>query len=519
MTDRWGSKPIACMGGLVLDMDSLTQGTQFPGSARILQNMEPSTDSGYRRINGVIKYDDDEVPGDTDAPILGVKVALNGVFAARINDEGGGGEDNAIYFGSGSGWGAPLNATARPGPVTKVRFISYNLVEPVVIACDGVNPAWKTNGTVETEINGVGAPTNPKYAKEFLGRLALSGYGTGALLALSVPNDDEDFSGGGAIEINVGDTVKGLALFRGELIIFCERSIKKLTGTDSTTFVIVNVTDSIGCVSGDTIQEIGGDLIYLSTDGIRSYAATERIGDVELSLVSRSIQPLVRGILAEGFDEDHYASCCVRKKSQYRLFPNNENLPDADNLGVLGRLQDAPTTPHGQFEWATLRGLKPYSADSEYSGNLEVAVLGHTTNGFVYLQEAGNTFDGTNIEAIYRTPDLTFDDATIRKVFFKIDINTQTEGDIDVLVNLLLDKEQLHIIQPPSVQLMDTGSAPVYGSAVYDTDTYGAFVFPYFKRNLIGSGFFGAFRFYCNDDSSPFRIESFQVTFSIKGRR
>ncbi len=512
--DRWVSKPISCAGGLVLDIDTLIQGTQFPGTAVILQNFEPDIAGGYRRINGFIKYDSTVVPGSTSNPILGVKVAMGGVFATRKTSS-----DNRIYFGTGTGW-TQVSSAARNGGVTRARFTSYSLVAPVVIQCDGVNPAWKWDGVSETILNTSGAPTNPKYAKLFKGRLALAGHSTGDILTLSAPNNDEDYTGGGgALEFNVGDTIKGIALFRDVLVIFCERSIKRLTGSTSADFKIEPVTDSIGCVCGDTVQEIGGDLVYLATDGLRSYAATERVGDIEMSCVSRSIQPLVASVLAEGFSEDEYSSCCIRKKSQYRLFINNSNLGDSDNINILGRLQDAPVTPKGQFEWATMLGFKPYSADSEYSGNLEIAVFGHTTNGYVYRLESGNTFDGTPIIAIYRSPDLTFDDASIRKVFQKINVYTKVEGNIDANVQLLLDREELSAIQPNPVSIYQAGTVPVYGVAEYGTDRYGAFIYPFFKRNLIGSGFFGAFQFVCNNDSAPFKIDSYQIQFSTKGRR
>jgi hypothetical protein len=512
--DGWVSKPIGCVGGLVLDTDSLLQGTQYPGTARILQNFEPDVSGGYRRISGCIKFDDDVVPGDTDEPITGCKVALGGAFATRLNST-----DNAIHFSTGTGW-TKVTTAARPGSVTRSRFTAYSLVAPVVVQCDGINPAWKWDGSTETVINGTGAPADPKYAVLFRARLALAGYGAGDKLSLSAPNTDDDFDGGnGALEFNLGDTITGLGIFRDNLVIFCKRSIKKLVGSSVTDFAIQPITDSIGCIAHDTIQELGGDLVYLSTDGIRSYAATERIGDVEISLVSRSIQPLVLGVLREGLDMDAYSSCCVRKKSQYRLHINNENVPSTDNLNILGRLQDSPVTPHGQYEWATIVGIQPYCSDSEYSGNLEVAIFGHATNGIMYQLESGNTWDGTIIEAIYRSPDLTFDDATVRKVFQKVNVFAQAEGDITSTMQLLLDREDLAVIQPQAITLDSLGSASVYGTAVYDTDTYGIFVYPYFKRNLIGSGFFGAFKFVCVADVPSFRIDSFQVQFSIKGRR
>lgn len=521
MPDKWTSKPISCQGGLVLDIDTLIQGTQFPGTARILQNMEPDVAGGYRRINGYTAYDDDVVPGTADTPVLGVKVGysgVNGVFACRRK---AGPDDNAIYFSFGTGWTGPLNTTARPGDVAKARFITYSITQPVIVQCDGVNPAWKWNGTVDVTINGSGAPTNPKFAALFKSRLVLGGYGTGALISLSAANDDEDFSGGsGAVEINVGDTVKGLHTFRDELVIFCESSIKKLSQDSSGNFLLEYVTTTIGCVSGDTIQEIGGDLIYVSTDGLRSYAATARIGDVELSLVSKSIQPLVRNILSNSFSEGAYSTCCVRKKSQYRLFINNSDVTEDDNLGILGRLQDSPVTPHGQFEWATIVGIRPYCADSAYSGNAELSVIGHPTDGFVYRLESGNTFAGRNIAAIYRTPDITFDDATLRKVFHKADIITQLEGTLNVVtVQLLLDREMVNVIQPATIPFPTSSSVATYGAGIYGTSQYGVYIQPLFRRNLIGSGMWGAFQFVCNDDSAPFRIDSFIIQFSVKGRR
>ena len=46
--------------------------------------------------------------------------------------------------------------------------------------------------------------------------------------------------------------------------------------------VTVSHTENIGCVDGNTIQEIGGDLVFLAPDGLRTVAGTARIG---LSLI------------------------------------------------------------------------------------------------------------------------------------------------------------------------------------------------------------------------------------------
>lgn len=525
MTDRWTSAAVQCKGGLVLNVDTLTQGTLMPGTARVLQNFEPSISGGYRRINGFIKFDSTTVPGDSNAPILGTKVALGGIFAVRMVNAGGGGESNSIYFSTGSGWSAVLNGTARPGGVVKARFINYSISAPVVILTDGVNAAWKWNGTVETTLNGAGAPTNPKYSAFYRNRLVLSGYSANtSAITVSSPNDDTNYAAiSGAVEINVGDVVTGIKTFREVLYIFCTNSIKKLIGSSIADFEIQDVTKNIGCIGHDTIQEIGGDLIFLAQDGLRSMAATERIDDIELGLVSTNIQPIITPILGQAIDDYLFSSCAVRNKSQYRLFVNNPSYDEANNLNYLGKFQDSPTIPQGNYEWATIIGVKPYCADSDYTNDQEYSIIGHPTNGYVYRMESGSTFDGTNIVAIYRTPDITFTsdqaDATIRKVFHKLAVYSQVEGDFALEVSLKLDKEDSNILQPDSIGLSQTGAVPVYGSAIYDTSLYGQVTFPVFYTNLIGSGFTGAFLYTCNDASASFRVDSFQVTVANKGRR
>lgn len=526
MVDRWQSTPIKCTGGLVLNQDALTQGSLLMGSARVLQNFEPSLDGGYRRINGYTTFDSTIVPGTGTNPVLGVCVAIGGVYAVRklVND-------NAIYFSSGTGWSAKLNAGARNGAVTKARGIAYAFTAPVVVLTDGVNYAWKHNGAAETVINGVGAPTNPKYAAAFVNRLILAGYSSNtAAISISAPNADTDFTGAsGAIEISVGDEITGLMTFREVLYIFCKHSIKKLVGSSATDFAIQNVTLKVGCIGHDTIREIGGDLIYLATDGFRSLAATERIGDLELGLVSTQIQSLVSPFLGQALAEYQFSSCVIYKKSQYRVFINNTSYTETDNINFIGKFEGRAATSTTSnatalsYEWATLVGIKPYSVDSGFENGQEYSVFGHPTSGYVYRMEQGNSFNGTAINALYRTPDITFisdkTDTTMRKVFQKLTIYSQVEGDLMFSASLKIDREGSNILQPAAIALSQTGTTVTYGAAIYGTSAYGSLAYPVFYTNLIGSGVTGAFVFSCTDTSAPFKIDSFTVQLAAKGQR
>ena len=90
-------------------------------------------------------------------------------------------------------------------------------------------------------------------------------------------------------------------------------------------------------LSGYSIQEIGGDLIFLAPDGLRTVAGTARIGDVELGTISSNIQNIVSD-LAETVNLYTINSVVLREKSQYRLFYTNTGAADSTQRGIIGTL-------------------------------------------------------------------------------------------------------------------------------------------------------------------------------------
>jgi len=510
--DRWTSQVIKCSGGIMLSSDVLTRGTENPGSAEILQNYEAADQGGYERVLGFAPYDTNALTGT--GAVLGVGVGLGGVLAARKN-----GSDNQIRYSTGSGWSSPINGTARTGSVTKVRFKFYALTTAkVVVITDGVNHALKWDGTTATTLNGTGAPANPKYAEMHLGRLFLSGYSASPSgVTISLPGDDTDFNTSGAIELFARDTVIGLKKFRETLYIFCANGIQKLTGTSSTNFALEDVTTSISCISGDTIQEVAGDILFLAPDGTRSLAATERVGDVELGLVSTEVQPLLRDVIG-AYSSDSFSTCVIRKKSQYRLFVYDSNIADSSAKGFIGKLK-GPDLSRLSYEWSTLKGFNAYCSDSQYVGINEVSVFGHPTDGKVYAMETANSLNGSPIQFIYRSPQITFGDPSLRKVLHRALIFTQAKGDISVTLDTILGFDNINYPQPPSITLNQTGAVSVYDTAIYDTSVYSSIQYPVFREKLNGSGFTTSFQFSGSSTGASHRIDSFQLEFAIKGRR
>jgi hypothetical protein len=71
MADAWQTYAFEFKGGLVSNLSPLQHGSQLPGSARLLKNFEPSTEGGYRRIQGFTKYDTAFVPAYGEPKVQG----------------------------------------------------------------------------------------------------------------------------------------------------------------------------------------------------------------------------------------------------------------------------------------------------------------------------------------------------------------------------------------------------------------------------------------------------------------
>lgn len=513
--DRWLTKNIPCEGGLDVTTGLLEQGTIYTGSARELINYEPADVKGYRKILGYIKYDDDVVPGDALAPVTGVQPYADMVLAVRYSTPA---TSNDVYKSSGSGW-TKVNSAARPGSVSKARIVTYSITTPVAIILDGVNRALKYNGTTDVLLNTTGAPVNPKYGVQHNSRLVLSGYSSNkSAITLSAPNNDEDYTGAsGAIEINVGDIVTGLATFREILYIFCESSIHKLVGNDATNYQILSVTSKIGCVSGDTIQEIAGDLLFLAPDGLRSLAATEKFNDIELGLQSIQIQPKIRSTIQSL--PTVYSSLVVPSKSQYELYYHRAGVADTAQKGYLGKYR--PTERYN-YSWAELSGINMYSCGTKYfSNNDSIIVFGHPTNGYVYRMQSGGSFDGAPISCVYKSPPLTFDDIRVNKVVYKLETIAEASTPVEISVKNILDEysDRKPLVQPVSKSIAILGGASLYDVATYDVAVYARESSPTITNTkLEGSGETITIQYSSYDTIPSHRIDSFTISYSTKAR-
>ena len=489
----------ACQGGLVLDQSTFAM---QPGMALELQNFEPDISGGYRRISGYAKWNSNIVPqtASSTEPVLMVALFNSKVIAAR---------GTKIYeAGTTGSWSEIDTGRTSAGRYT---FFRYNLAgTDFIIWADGANHATKYDGTTLTDINASGAPANPKFVTGFKDHLFFAGMSsTPQQLTFTAPFTDNDFqTSNGAGTIKVDSNITGLFPFRDALFIFCEERIFKLTGSALADFAVQPVTREIGCLNGFTIQEFAGDIIFLGPDGLRTVAGTERIGDVELGTISRPVQKRFQELT----DVDEFTSLVIPDKTQYRIFFSKASTTRAATEGII-------CVRRGEgYEFGDTLGIRASATDSTVVAGTSFVLHGDF-DGYVYRQEQGNDFDGNTIVGKYRSPDLTMGDAGIRKNFQRVIINYAPEAAVNADLFLRYDYEAPDVARPAAYPFDTSTVVAVYGSAIYNTSTYGGQTNPLVRQPVEGSGFAVALRVNDRGTSAPYSLKGFQLEFDAGARR
>ena len=512
MADNLGSFKVFAQGGLNLNRDVLSQGETQPGSATTLINYETAVTGGYRRVSGFTNAYG-TVTGE--GSVLGVAVANginDGILAARKPSSG----NNYLHKwnNSSSSWDA-VTTSGSPTMVgvTKVRFTRFNFGSPKVILTDGINPAATYDGTTYTQITHADAPTDPKFAEVFQNHMFLAGDpAENTNLYFSAPYAETDYSAAnGAGVINVGFPIVSIKPFRDSLFIFGINNIKRLVGNNIANFVLEHVTDDLGCLASDSVVEIGGDLLFLSQDGIRPISGTNKIGDVQLESLSKNIQSLFTDVILEE-DLDALSSVVVRNKSQFRLFY------DVDNAnGLIGGLRLGQQGGIN-FEFGQLLGIEVTCADSAYIGQFEFVIHGDKS-GKVHRQEQGNNFGGNNIVSVYQTPFLHMQDPEQRKIIHTVATYLRSEGDNEIIMSVIYDYDDNTILNPTNFALNTEGAAAFYNEAIFNTTAiFDGNPSPVQRVNVSGSGKSVSFRYVTNDTNAAHSIQGIVVTFGVGDR-
>ena len=362
------------------------------------------------------------------------------------------------------------------------------------------------------------APTNVEGAKFVIRYNNTMFFGKDDILSFTAPYTHNDFTAAnGAGEIRVGADITGLAVFRTSLIVFTEDRIFRVSGTSQANYDMDELTQDIGCIHEDTIQEVGSDVLFLASDGLRLVSATEQNQAFNFDNVSKNVQSLL------DFQSlfPSFSSCVVRKKSQYRLFGYSPNISADSSKGIV-HTQLSPTTPDDDgVAFCELRGFKAYVSHSELDNGVETALFAND-DGYIYEMESGNSLDGANIVAEIALPHWPVtEDPRLRKTFHKLHIYSDPTGSFNFTVALKLDFDSANVLQPSDIEVTNATVAAqsFYGTAVYGVSTFGEKTINIHTVNLVGAGFTGSFVISSEGTDPPFSLDALVLEYSADDRR
>ena len=534
---------LACQGGLN-KVSSQFELLRSPGEATKLTNFEVSTNGGYRRINGYTQFGDGTRPNSANA-IKGLKVYADGLIAASGTN---------IYFSQdGDSWlqinkdsvsGSGDNYSTFTGRSTLARtsqdqasFAIYegdtdygeliitdrsSATKPLYFKMTGTGSALSSRTYFTKEIT-VSGSVYPKYCVIHDRHLVVGGAATAPnTIYYSGTDDIDDFSSTGSGSIKLDDQVVGLRSFRDDLIIFCKNSIYKLVNiNNSSTIAVQPITQNIGCLDGDSIQEIGGQLLFLAPDGIRTVAGTARIGDVELGSLSRKIQPVV-GDIADNISDYKISSAVIRSKSQYRLFYGGSGITTAVSEGIIGTLR---ITPEGgsRFEWSETKGIQGSGGFTSGFDSTGTEKLYHGDYaGYIYNHDTGDEFNpagtASNIDAEYETPSIDFGDLGVLKTLKYVKLSVKPEGSVQPSLKVVYDYDDSTIPQPAAYTLSSIPTPAIFGTGAFNAVTFGAAPNPMTRQTVEGSGNTAFLRLFSNDQNGPYTVNGIYIDYEPSGR-
>ena len=517
--DRWETFSVIPEGGIVENLSPLVQGEKYPGSLLDARNFEPSPVGGYRRIKGFSKFDANQV--NSSATQIDAVFMLGNICLALQN--------KVWYKSSGAGWTSIHTLTNSPVSVLATKY-NWSGTDCLIIV-DGANAPIHFDGTTLTEMvstNSVDGGTtidattaanilNAQAVQEFHGHMF---YSVGEFIRFSAPNDAGVVTGsGGSGEFITGSEKTCLIPWRENLYCLGNDRIGVITGNSSTDFTYKNVTHKVGTVSPQTVQEMNGDIYFLSFDGVRTIAGTVRNDDIELGAVTRNIPSIMETLAFRNSGRDVHA-VSLRDTSQYRLFVGNSASTDEEGEGLLGGLRLNSSGALG-LEWFNIKGINASCSDSGLYLTEEYVVHGGY-DGYVYRQEQGTSFNGANVSAFLRFPYWSIGLPEIRKTFYHGKIYIDSESQIDPTLGYNFDYNTTGLIQPADIDLSTGASGfAVFGGAgvVFGTAVFGSAFPTDADVNLIGSGNNVSFTVTSDDILGTYSIQSITVEYGKDGRR
>ena len=314
---------------------------------------------------------------------------------------------------------------------------------------DKVNRGFEFDGVTFSPIDTGMVVDRPIHVGKFKNHLFFSFAGSAQHSGIGVPYSFQVISG--AAELAVGDNVAAFkdqpgAEGNGAFAIISKNRIHVLYGTSSADWNLVQFRSESGAFPY-TVQEFGMTLM-MDDRGVKDMRTTQAFGNFLTSTLSEDIQPWLNERR-----QKVSASCISRDKGQYRLFFNDKYAlyVTVNKNKIVGMM---PILLSHSVTCAVSREVIDGS-EKMYFG---------TTDGGVYQQDIGTSFDGSSISTYMELHYAHLGTPRLKKRFLTAAIDLSGGGYHDFAFSYKLGYGKLEISTTQTVLISSNFQAPEWDS-------------------------------------------------------
>lgn len=301
-------------------------------------------------------------------------------------------------------------------PNGSFEFTNYNFTGSTdtyrMYGCDGKNPAFEFDGATLAFIRTGMTVDTPSHIATHQHYLFLAFRGSLQNSSIGDPYAWAPLTGAG--EIALGDEITCLLPQPGDannaaMSIFTTHSTKTLYGVSSSWKLVTDSPTTGGAAK--TAQYIGA-AYALAERGVQQIKTTNAFGDFLYSTITGQVQPIINRLRGSSV-----ASTVYKERNQYRIFYSN---------GVALAITMVGADPIGTMMIYYPKAPVCYCTGAKSDGR-EYSWFG-ASDGYVYQDNVGTSFDGDPIEAWIRLPFHHFGSPRYIKTFRRATIDMTSGG-------------------------------------------------------------------------------------------
>lgn len=311
-----------------------------------------------------------------------------------------------------------------------------------------------------------------------------------------------------------GQPITGGGILEKFLVLFKEKSSFVMTGSvpsewriDGTNNNLQSVENGIGAVNWQSILQVGNDLWFMSTQGIRTVRRNENGTTPLTGLVSGDIQTTLDGI-----NETQIAKTAAVLFDNRVYFAIPTGTSTYNDLVVVADTTIVKEKPFNPHPWVVYTGWNVSCWWIHASSTAPELYSGHSNDGKVLKCETGSSDNSAAIDFDYISPMVNLRSPDTKKTARFMYVSGESGGDYDVNVYSSTNGNNYDLLGQ-----LNLSSGVVWNSGVWGTSVWGYSTMVKDKFTLGKAGYQIQVRFRNNEASQPVTI--YQWTMAIKPKQ